>query len=120
MEYIGETDKKFGERYEEHLRAPSPIFDHSQTTGHLIKLENFSMVDRESQSITRTIKEAIYIRFNDHPLNRNLGKYKLPNIWDGVMQDIPTLHLYWPIHYLHHKPPWAILQIKGGTQFSFG
>ena len=31
MEYIGETDWNFGERYKEHLRAPFHIFDYSQT-----------------------------------------------------------------------------------------
>ena len=46
-------------------RAPSPIFDHSQATGHSIKLDNFSIVDRESKGITRTIKEAMYIQVND-------------------------------------------------------
>ena len=61
MEYIGKMGRRLGDRYKEHLRGPSPIFDHSQTTGHSIKLENFSTVDRESQGITRTIKEVIYI-----------------------------------------------------------
>ena len=32
----------------------------------------------------RTIKEAIYIRVNNQSLNRNVGKYYLPCIWDGV------------------------------------
>ena len=100
MEYIGETGINFGDRYEEHLRAPSPIFDHSQTTGHSIKLDNFSIVDRESQGITRTMKEAMYIWVNDPPLNRNLGKYQLPNIWDGVLQDMPTLLLQWSPLYI--------------------
>ena len=27
-EYIGETARTFGERYKEHLKAPSPIYDH--------------------------------------------------------------------------------------------
>ena len=28
-EYIGESARMFGERYREHLKAPSPIYDHS-------------------------------------------------------------------------------------------
>ena len=71
MEYIRETGRNFEDKYKEH----------SQTTGHSIKLDNFSILDRESLSITRTIKEAMYIRVNDHPLNRNLVKYQLPHIW---------------------------------------
>ena len=35
-EDIGELDKTFGERFREHLRIPSPIYDHHNTTGHEI------------------------------------------------------------------------------------
>ena len=33
-EYIGETSRTFGERYKEHLKAPSAIHHHSTLTGH--------------------------------------------------------------------------------------
>ena len=33
-EYIGETSRTFGERYKEHLKGPSPIYQHSNNTGH--------------------------------------------------------------------------------------
>ena len=33
-EYIGETSRTFGERYKEHLKAPSAIHHHSTITGH--------------------------------------------------------------------------------------
>ena len=65
MEYICEIGRTFRDRYKEHLRASSPIYDHANTTGHSIKLDSFSIVDRESQGIIRTIKEAIFIRVND-------------------------------------------------------
>ena len=61
VEYIGETGRNFGDRYKQHLRTPCALFGHSQTTGHSIKLDKFSIVDRESQEITRTIKDAMYI-----------------------------------------------------------
>ena len=34
---------------------------------------------------TRAIKDAIYIRVNNPPINRNIGKYYLPHIWDEVL-----------------------------------
>ena len=74
MKYIGETGICFGERYKEHLMASSPIFNHFQTTGHNITLDNFTIVGRESQGFTRTIKKAMFIRVNIPHLNRNLGK----------------------------------------------
>ena len=50
-------------------------------------------MDMESQGITRTIKEAMCIQVTDPSLNSNLGKYQLPHIWDGMLKDIPALHL---------------------------
>ena len=47
----------------------------------------------ESEGITRTIKEAMYHRVNNLPFNRNLGKYQLLHIWDGALQNMPTLCL---------------------------
>ena len=35
-EYIGESSRTFGERFKEHLKAPSPIHDHFNTTGHIL------------------------------------------------------------------------------------
>ena len=92
-EYIGESSRTFGERFKEHLKAPSPIFDHFNTTGHQVSLENFSIVGREEQNLIRAIKEAlarnikesIYIRVNNPTLNNNMGKFNLSHIWDRVL-----------------------------------
>ena len=35
----------------------------------------------------------MYIRTNDPSLNRNVGKYHLPHIWDEVLFDTPELKL---------------------------
>ena len=80
-EYIGESGRTLAERFREHMRVPSPIHDHHNTTGHDISIENLSIVGREVQSSVRSIKEAILIRVNDPTLNRNIGKYQLPHIW---------------------------------------
>ena len=79
-EYIGESDRTFAERFREHIRAPSPIHDLFNITGHEVSLANFSIVGREDQSMARTIREAMLIRVNDPSLNRNIGKYQLPHI----------------------------------------
>ena len=65
-EYIGESSRNFSERFKEHQKAPSPIFDHYTTTGHNIKLENFGIVAKEDQNLKRAIKEAMYIRQGSH------------------------------------------------------
>ena len=84
-EYIGETARTFGERYKEQLNAPSPIYDHSNITGHNITLNNLSIVGREEQNLSRLIKESMFIRANNPSLNKNIGKYHLPHIWDEVL-----------------------------------
>ena len=91
MEYIGETGRSFGDRYRDHLRAPYPIYEHANTTGHTIKLDNFSLVHRGSQDH----KGSHICQSQWAPLNRNFGKYQLPHIWDGVLQDVPALCLQW-------------------------
>ena len=63
--YIGESARTFGERFKEHRKSPSPIDEHSNTTGHHASVDNFSKVGKEVQNITRAIKDAIFIRGND-------------------------------------------------------
>ena len=90
-EYIGESGRNFGERFKEHLKAPSPIHDHINISGHTVAIEDFSILGRKDQNLLRTIKEAIYIRANNPPLNINVGKFHLPHIWDEVLLNISEL-----------------------------
>ena len=90
-EYVGESARTFEERYRRHLKAPSPIFEHNNATGHTTPVENFIIIGRKGDGMARTIKEAIYIRVNNPTLNRNIGKYNLPHIWDKVLFSIPEL-----------------------------
>ena len=92
-EYIGESARNFAERFKEHLKTSSPIHDHSVISGHSVTIDNFSIVGREDQTLLRTIKEALYIRVNNPSLNKNIGKYHLPHIWDEVLHNISELKL---------------------------
>ena len=56
-------------------------------------MENLKIAGREEDSLARTIKEAVYIRVNNPTLNRNIGKYNLPHIWDRVLFTIPELKM---------------------------
>ena len=73
-DYIGESARPFPERFKEHQKACSPIYDNYITSGHTVTIDNFSIVGREDQNLMRTIKEALYIRVNHPSLNRNIGK----------------------------------------------
>ena len=92
-EYIGETARTFGERFKEHLKAPSPIHDHSNITGHSTTINNFRIVGREEHGLSRLIKESMYIRVNNPSLNKNIGKYHLPHVWDEVLVNITELKM---------------------------
>ena len=92
-EYIGESSRTFEERYKEYLKAPSPIHEHQNSTGHITSVENFKIIGREDHNMARAVKEAIYIRANNPTLNRNIGKYNLPCLWDGLLQSIPELKI---------------------------
>ena len=55
--YIGESTRTFAERFKEHQKAPSPIHDHSNISGHDVNIDNFSIGGREDQNLIRTIKK---------------------------------------------------------------
>ena len=75
-----------------------------------ININKFTIIGREDQSLIRAIKEAILIRVNDPSLNRNIGKYHLPHIWDEVLHNTSELKLkHWPVAipsatWLQHLP----------------
>ena len=50
----------------------------------MVSLENFSIVGREEQNLSRLIKESMFIGVNSPSLTKNIGKYHMPQIWDEV------------------------------------
>ena len=92
-EYIGETSRTFGERYKEHLKAPSAVHHHSSQTGHTTNQNNFQIIGRKGHNLARNIKESIYIRVNNPTLNNNIGKFNLSHIWDRVLINTKGLTL---------------------------
>ena len=57
-------------------------------------VSNLSFLSKAvDQNLTRFIKETLYIRVNNPSLNRNIGKYHLPHIWDEVLLNISELKL---------------------------
>ena len=92
-EYIRESGRTFTGRYKEHVKAPSPIHDHHNTTCHDIYIDNFSIVGREDQYLARSITVAIFIRVNDPSLYRNIDKYQMVHIWYEILMNSPELRL---------------------------
>ena len=92
-EYIGESTRTYAERFKEHQKSPSPIHDHGNISGHTVTINNFIIIGREDQNLIRAIKEALFIRVSDPSLNRNIGKYHLPHIWDEALHKTSELKL---------------------------
>ena len=49
-EYIGESSRTFGERFKEHQKALSPIYDHHNISGHMVSIVNFSIVGERTRT----------------------------------------------------------------------
>ena len=75
------------------MKAPSPIFEHQNNTGHTTSVEDFKIIGRVDHNMARAINEAMYIRVNNPTLNRNIGKYNLPHLLDRVLHSIPELKI---------------------------
>ena len=80
MMNMRESTRTFGEKYKEHLKAPSPIHGHNIIIENITNMDNFSLIGREGLCFAKTIKESIYIRVNNPTLNRNIGNHSLPHI----------------------------------------
>ena len=111
MRNILESPQELLEKGSRNIWNPPPIYDHSNISGHNVTINNFNIVGREDLNQMRTIKEALYIRVNDPSLNRNVGKYHLPHVWDEVLFNTSELNWSnWPCgfsiyHWQQHLPP---------------
>ena len=81
------------EPFKEHLKDPSPIHHHSNHTGHPTSQINFQIIGRQGHGLARNIKESILIRVNNPSLNKNIGNFNLPHIWDRVLLNTPGSYL---------------------------
>ncbi|XP_033117319.1 uncharacterized protein LOC117117198 [Anneissia japonica] len=85
--YIGESERTLKTRFLEHCRpssTSSEIFQHIhiESPGHHVDLAQVNFLDREPRHFERGVKEAIHIRVNKPTLNRDVGRHKLPKIYD--------------------------------------
>ena len=86
-DYVGEAGRIFRDRFKEHCKPKSPIYHHHELSGHpLPTSDNVEIIGRENNNFARVIKESLFIRVNDPPLNRNIGKYQLPHVYDDILK----------------------------------
>ena len=80
VEYIGETNRFLKERVSDHRnQTTSAIRNHHISTKHpKAELKDFTIIDRESNTLHHQAKEALHICIKDPSLNRNIGKVRIP------------------------------------------
>jgi len=88
--YIGETERSLKTRFLEHRRPSSTSSEvsqhiHIESPGHHVDLEQVQILDREPRYFERGVKEAIYIKANRPSLNKDGGRYKLPDVYDPII-----------------------------------
>ena len=89
--YIGETERSLKTRFLEHRRPSSTSSEvsqhiHIESPGHHVDLDQVKILDREPRYFERGVKEAIYIRVNKPSLNKDGGRYKLPRVFDPILE----------------------------------
>ena len=92
--YIGETERHFFRRMQEHLglikgASPTAVTKHLAASANC-KANNaassFSIIDNEASMFKRRIMEALYIRDFDPIVNRQIKSYKLQLIqWFAIV-----------------------------------
>ena len=82
QEYIGDTARMLGTRFQEHTDGKLPnstIVEHTLSTGHRYTLDNTKILIRDKKWLPRKIKEALHIHTRYPALNRDRG-HKIPPI----------------------------------------
>ena len=102
--YIGETRRKFDIRLKEHMKdvesnkknytrserkSSLTTFNKSAITDHVIQnniidWDGVKVIEREGDTRTRQVKEAIHIKRRSSTMNRDQGAYQLSRTYDPV------------------------------------
>ena len=110
-EYIGETNRSPKERISDHRnQITSAIRNHRISTKHpKAELKDFTIIDRESNTLHCQAEEALHICIKDPSLNRNIGKVRIPSVFNKLLK--PPRQLELPHRFI--PPP------KGGIFFTW-
>ena len=98
-EYTGETNRSLKERDLDHrIQTTSAIRNcHLPTKHPKGELKNFTIVDRDSNTLHHWAKEGLYICIKNPSLNRNIGKVRIPSLFNTLLKPHTQLK--------QHPPP---------------
>ena len=110
-ECTGETNRSMKERVSYHRNQTTSAIreQHISTKHQKAELEDFTMIDRESNTLNHSAKEALHICIKDPSLNRNIGKVRIPSVFNKLLK------LYTQLEHPHSSIPTP----NGGTFFTW-
>ena len=102
-EYIGETKRSMKERVSDHRNQTTSVIRNCYiSTKHpKAELKDFTIIDRESYTLHNQAKEALHIHIKDPSLNRNIGKVRIPSVFNKLLKAPRQLELS---HCSFHHP----------------
>ena len=102
-EYIGETNRSLKERVSDHRnQTTSPIINYHISTKHpKAELKDFTIIDRDSNTLHHQAKEALHIHIKDPSHNRNIGKVRIPSVSNKYLK--PPTQLEIPHSSIPHQ-----------------
>ena len=94
-EYIVETNRSLKERLSDHRnQTTSAIRNHHISTKHSkAELKDFTIIDRESNTLHHQAKEALHIHIKGPSLNRNIDKVRIPSVFKKLLKPLRQLEL---------------------------
>ena len=94
-ENIDETNRSPKERVSDHRnQTTSAIRNHHISTKHpKAELKDFTIIDRDSNTLHCQAKEALHICIRDPSLNRNIGKVRIPSVFNKLLKPPTQLEL---------------------------
>ena len=110
-EYIGKTSRSLKERIsDQRYQTTSAIRNHHISTKHQqAECKDFTIIYRDSNTLKDQAKEAFHICIKDPSFNRNIGKVRIPSVFNKLLK---------PHVQLEH-PHSSITPSKGGTLFTW-
>ena len=106
-EYIGETNRSLNERVSDHRnQTTSAIRNHHISTKHpKAEIKDFTIIDRENNTLHHLAKEALHIHIKDPSPNRNIGKVRIHSVYNNLLK--PPKQLEHPHSSIPHPytPP---------------
>ena len=86
--YISETNRFLKERVSDHRNQTiSAIRNHHISTKHpKAELKDFTIIDRDSNTLHHQAKEALQFCIKDLSCNRNIGKVWIPSVFNKFLK----------------------------------